>query len=617
MRCVTRSPDGRNALTVWLDAAGEIGFETTRDDATVVSAGRMGLVRSDASFVSRLESTGLGEPVRVDVPYTMAHGKRRQGALRAEQRVLTFREPEGARFDVVACAADDGVAFRYRFSADNPSTLQLLEETTSFGFAGDVRAWLQPMQSPGYAAPAYENLYLNGVPSDDPGSATTFNMPALFDTPAGWVLLAESDLDTSYVGCRLASDGSRYRIVFPAAGEGAGIGDVAPSHRMPWTMPWRVMILGDDPAAVASSDLVNALAHPARGDFSWVRPGRVSWSWWSEHDSPKSRARLRAYVDLAQQFGWEYTLVDANWNVHADGVMADLVRYAAERGVGVFLWYNSGGPHNTVTEEPRDRMHDPRSRRAEMDRLVEWGVAGLKVDFFHSDKQESIRLYSDILHDAAERRLMVNFHGSTVPRGWPRTWPHVMTMEGVAGAEQYGFRDDYPAAAPWHNTILPFTRNVVGPMDYTPVTFSDQRYPHVTTNAHELALSVVFESGLQHFADSDDSYRWSPEPVRAMLAAVPAAWDETVFLDGSPGDFVVVARRRGADWFVAAISGRDEPMRLLIPLGMLDHPAAARVISDGTSPHDYSWETHVVAPGDTHEAALASRGGFVMWLTPA
>lgn len=181
-------------------------------------------------------------------------------------------------------------------------------------------------------------------------------------------------------------------------------------------------------------------------------------------------------------------------------------------GVGVFLWYNSGGPNNRVTEEPRDRMFDRSVRQEEMAWLAEAGVSGIKVDFFHSDKQAGIKLYLDILADAAEAGLMVNFHGSTIPRGWERTWPNLMSMEGVRGAEQYDFRPTYPEEAPWHNTVLAFTRNVVGPMDYTPVTFSDAMYPHVTTNAHELALAVVFESSLQHFADSVESYRGGSRP---------------------------------------------------------------------------------------------------------
>jgi hypothetical protein len=295
----------------------------------------------------------------------------------------------------------------------------------------------------------------------------------------------------------------------------------------------------------------------------------VSWSWWSDNDSPGDLSKLRAYVDLAHEFGWEYSLVDANWTVHSEEEMRSLVRYAGDRNVRLFLWYNSGGPHNRVTEQPRDRMHEPGVRRAEMAKIAQWGVAGIKVDFFHSDKQAGIALYLDILADAADHRLMVNFHGCTIPRGWTRTWPHLMTMEGVRGAETYIFDGGFPAVAPRHNTVLPFTRNAIGPMDYTPVTFSDNRYPHRTTAGHELALSVVFESGLLHLADSAASYRSVPPAVAHVLARVPAAWDETRCPAGEPGSHVVVARRAGRDWYVAGINGRPEPVTVDLDLTAL------------------------------------------------
>jgi hypothetical protein len=339
---------------------------------------------------------------------------------------------------------------------------------------------------------------------------------------------------------------------------------------LPWTLLWRVIVVADRAGALIESQLVNHLAAPSRlADTSWIRPGRVSWSWWSENDSPRDLSRLRDYVDLAHEFGWEYSLVDANWQVHSDEEMQGLAKYAADRGVRLFLWYNSGGPHNHVSEQPRDRMHERGVRRAELEKIAGWGVAGIKVDFFHSDKADGIARYLDILADAFDFQIMVNFHGCTIPRGWTRTWPHLMTMEGVRGAETYIFDADFPAVAPRHNTILPFTRNAIGPMDYTPVTFSDNRYPHLTTAGHELALAVVFESGLLHLADSAESYRSVPPAVRHMLSRVPVAWDETRCLAGEPGSHVVIARRSGPDWWVAGINGLPSPTTVRLDLASL------------------------------------------------
>ena len=235
-----------------------------------------------------------------------------------------------------------------------------------------------------------------------------------------------------------------------------------------------------------------------------------------------------------------------------------------------------------------------------------WGVAGVKVDFFHSDKQDGIGRYLGILADAAEHRIMVNVHGCTIPRGWSRTWPHLMSMEGVRGAEAYLFDPGFPEAAAGHHTILPFTRNAVGPMDYTPVTFSDVTHPHLTTNAHELALAVVFESGLLHLADSAETYRSVPPAVADVLRRVPVVWDETRFLVAEPGRCVVVARRRGEDWWVAGINGLPEPRALELDLAPLGADRW-RLLSDGGDRDEIAVRDS--APVLRH--VLEPRGGFV------
>src|SRR3954447_17865336 len=267
------------------------------------------------------------------------------------------------------------------------------------------------------------------------------------------------------------------------------------------------------------------------------------------------------------------------------GTIQDVIAHAKAKNVGLLFWYNSGGPHNDVTEAPRDRMLTREVRRAEFAKLKAWGVKGVKVDFWHSDKQDRIAQYRAVLMDAIDYELMVNFHGSTIPRGWSREFPNLIGMEAVFGAEQYKFREGYAAKAPWHNTVLPFTRNVAGPMDFTPVTFSDAKYPHVTTNAHELALSVVFETPIQHFADSVESYRSQPREVKRFLSQVPTAWEETRVLSGEPGETLVIARRDRRAWYVAGINGADAPVSVTISAAFLgDGLWNAEAISDGPGP---------------------------------
>jgi alpha-glucosidase len=390
---------------------------------------------------------------------------------------------------------------------------------------------------------------------------------------------------------------------------------------LPWTLPWRVVIVGDRAGHILESDLVNNLAPASRvADTSWIKPGRAAWSWWSASDSPKHAEALNAFTDFAAEMGWEYALVDANWNFMQTGTIEDVIAHAKAKNVGLLFWYNSGGPHNDVTEAPRDRMHTREARRAEFARLQKWGVKGVKVDFWQSDKQDRIRQYREVLEDAADFHLLVNFHGCTIPRGWSREFPHLIGMEAVFGAEQYKFRESMAEHAASFNTVLPFTRNVIGPMDYTPVTFSDAKYPHRTTNAHELALSIVFETPIQHFADSAESYRSLPEPAKTFLSRVPTVWDDTLALSGEPGRSVVIARRTGNVWYVGGINGRADPQTVRVDLGFLKEGSwRATIVRDGDRDRAFASDVTTVSPADGPSVTMRPRGGFVMRLerTPA
>ncbi len=608
------SPDGTLALEVALDGDGRAGYRVLRDGAEVVARSPLGVVRTDTAFDRGLVLVTAGDEVVVTDRYTLVHGRRLVHDVAAGSRTVTFANPDGAVMDLELRAYDEGVGLRYRFPGPSDpegagAERTVVRELTGVTPAAPGRMWAQPTQEPTVYGPAYENLYADGVPIGTPSTGPAWDLPAVFESGGTWLLVSESGLDAGFHGSRLGAEpeGRTYTFAPPLEGEGDGVGDTTATSTLPWTLPWRFVVVAPDAGAMAAADLVTHLAEPSRlDDASWVRPGRVAWSWWSENDSPRDLDRQRAYVDLAADLGWEHCLVDANWDVNPDADVEALARYASDRGVGLWLWYNSGGPHNHVTEAPRDRMHEPGARRAEFAKLAQWGVAGVKVDFFHSDKQDGIARYLGILEDAAEHRVMVNFHGCTIPRGWSRTWPHLMTMEGVRGAETYLFNPDFPAVAARHNAILPFTRNAVGPMDYTPVTFADVTHPHLTTNAHELALAVVFESGLLHLADSAESYRSAPPPVVDVLRRVPVVWDETRFLVAEPGECVVVARRGGDDWWVAGINGGEQPRTLDVELGAM-RAGDWRVFGDGAGRD----EIGVRSSGPALTVALAPRGGFL------
>ena len=613
------SPDKRTAITLTRSGSGQLTWRATRGSKPVIAESPLGIRRTDQAFVENLTFVTVTDVAEIDERYTTVHGKRREHHVVGRERVVSFATANNARVDVILRAHDDGVAFRYRFpdfGGTGGERVTVTEELTGFRIAAGSTGWLQPQQEVHRYGPAYEEFYEEVKAGTRAPRRDGWAYPALFHAASGpWLLISESGFDGTYCGTHLAADspGGLYRVVFPDPKEGMGVGAVQPRSTIPWTLPWRVVVIGDSAGSILESDLVTDLSPATKlKDTSWIKPGRAAWSWWSESDSPKSAERLNAFTDLAAAMGWEYALVDANWNAMQTGTIADVVARAKEKNVGLLLWYNSGGPHNDVTEQPRDRMHTRDARRAEFARIRDWGIKGVKVDFWHSDKQDRYQQYRDILQDAAEFQLMVNFHGSTIPRGWEREFPHLVGMEAVLGAEQYKFREAFGTRAAAHNTVLPFTRNVIGVMDYTPVTFSDHKFKHTTTNAHELAQAVVFTTGIQHFADSVTSYEALPAEPKAFLRQVPAAWDDTRALSGEPNKAVIVARRAGTAWYVGGLNA-DAAQSARVPLSFL--PAGSfqmTLIRDGADDRTFDSSTRTVTGRDVIDVPMRARGGFVI-----
>jgi alpha-glucosidase len=632
------SPNRRVRATVALaDRAGTAGFppgprlyytvEVASGAAytTVLEASPLGIARADQSFIDDLELARAGSGVRVDETYAMLTGKRLRPRNFANQRVLTFVNPGGAHVELELRAYDAGFAFRYRFPELDPTPRTVRQELSGFHPPAGSRAWLLPYDLPGQYTPAYESYWRHDVAVGTASSTSAgWCMPALFRTPGGhYALVIDTNVNGSYAAMHLEPQAPHgvYRIAFPEPGEANGLGGTTPSSTLPWVTPWRVVMAGASPASIIESTLMTDLAEPtAIADTSWIEPGRASWSWWSSDPSPSSYRALAAFVDLARDMTWEYTLVDAGWDRMGNGgTYLDLVAYSASRKVGTLLWYNSGGPNNSVNDiQPRDRIYDRTKRRAEFQTISQAGVRGIKVDFFHGDGQQMMEYYMSILRDAAEFRLLANFHGATIQRGWQRTYPNLMTTESVRGAEMYKYDADYAADAARRNTILAFTRNAVGSMDFTPVTFTDAANPHLTTFGHELALSVVFESGIQHFADSVAGYAALSAGPRAFLMAVPVTWDDTRFVEGAPGEYVVLARRKGERWYLGGIGGDATARDLQLNLSFLGAGAfSAAVIGDGNDDHSFAESARSVTSGDSLAVALRPRGGFVATLARA
>jgi hypothetical protein len=614
----TLIPDG-DSLLYRVDRLAPDGTESV-----VLEPSPLGITRTSEDFTHGLTFVAASRASEVVDSYRMIVGKQRDIRHRARQRTFTFRSGSGAPMTITARAYEDGVAFRYGFPRGIAEQDSVSGEATGFHLPTDGQAWMQPYQRVSTWAPAYESDYRNGIPIGTPAPEDAgWALPMLFHTGDSWVLVTESALDRTSFGVHVEqrADGGLYRVRLPEEDETYGVAPRAAPISFPWTSPWRVIITGPTLGMIVESTLVTDLAPASKlTDVSWIRPGRVSWSWWSDMSSPRDYQRVFPFVDLARRMGWEYSLVDLGWQEMTNGgEISDLLEYAKSANVGIILWYNSGGHHNEVPDAgPKDLMVDPSLRMVELRRIRALGVRGIKVDFMQSDKQYVIALYEDILRDAATNRLFVDFHGSTIPRGWQRTYPNLLSMEAVRGSEQYG-DSLFQRNAATYNTIYPFTRNVIGSMDYTPMIFGDapNRLRNLTTNAHELALTVVFESGLQHFVSTPAMIDSQPDYVREFLRAVPTAWDETRFIDGYPGRQAVLARRRGTEWWVAGISADTGVTTVAVPLTFL---GAGRydvgLISDGEEQRSFANATTTLTIRDTITVELAPRGGFTAHLVP-
>lgn len=587
------SPDGNVTITVLnqkgTDGEGKaLSYYVTFQGKEVIQSSPLGLNREDQQFSEDLRFISEKEPLLIDQKYALKAGKQLECHDHAYEQVLTFKNEKGSQVQLILRAYNDGVAFCYRFPEKSDELHKIMDEKTGFQLATQGKAWIHPYDWNSRLKPSYEQYCKNEIPiGTDSPYKQGWAYPMLFNTNDSWVMITEAGMDGTYCATHIHSTKEGlYKVHFAEKEEVIIPDDPEPVSVLPWTTPWRVIIVGNELADIVSTTLVQNLNPPcAVADVSWIKPGRSSWSWWSNGGSVRDYKTQIAYVDFTAKMGWEYMLIDAGWQNMQGGTMEDVVRYANTKNVGVWLWYHSGAGMQKDTINLRNAMSVPEARRAEFKRIKELGVKGVKIDFFDTDKQAIVKLYKEILEDAAEHHILINFHGASLPRGLERTYPHLMTTEAIKGAEGFGRQDPCDRAA-WHNTTVPFTRNVVGSMDYTPVTFSDKVRQGVpaknkTTYAHQLALSVVFESGVQNFADKRESYESLPETPMNFMKNIPTAWDETKLIDGYPGDYVIMGRRKGNIWYIGGINGKEENRKLTVDLSFLPKGKTVRLITDG------------------------------------
>jgi alpha-glucosidase len=605
------SPDKK--LNVRILNQQKLSYAVTYNGKVVINDSPLGIQLDDQQFTEGLKFRDRKQ-TNIKETYRLLVGKRLDANNAANELTLEFENVNKKKIQVIFRAYNDGIAFRYHFADSDGSLHKVMLESSGFAIPKEAKAWIQPYDLNVRMKPCYETYYEDGIAPGSPSpNPAGWAFPVLYTVNNAWILLSEAGLDETYCAAHLEDKDSSgvYTIRFPEREEVTSDADPQPVSTLPWTTPWRLAIVGASPDALYQSTLVTDLNPPSKiKDTSWIKPGRASWSWWSKGSTTKEFNVQKEYVDFNAAMGWEYVLIDAGWPQMEGGKMEDLIAYATSKGVGIFLWYHSGMGREKDTISMSNLMAFPESRRTEMARIQRWGVKGIKVDFFDSDKQPVIKRYYDIMRDAAHHKLMVNFHGSTLPRGWERTYPHLVSMESVKGAEGYG-RQQFCDRAPVHNTILPFTRNVVGSMDYTPVTFTNKREAiRQTTFGHELALSIVFESGVSHFADQMNSYKALPDSPRKFLMNVPVVWDETRYLAGIPGKYVVLARRKGNQWYIGGINGQAIEQEAVFNLPLTNKKTSLEVITDGDQPGTFTTRS-ISTNGKNIKMKIAPKGGFV------
>ena len=555
---------------------------------------------------NKLSDLKFSQPVSDD--YVMPFGKKSHYTNQANEYFASLDE----NVKLILLVYDNGVAFRYLIRPQSQD-FQIPEETTAFRIAEGTKRWMQQW------CDSYEGFFpesttakvqpvpsFSGINKSAEGYNCRWGYPALLEPVDDvFVLLTESDIKAFNSASSLWNDeNAELYTVRPDQNDAAIEGD--------FYTPWRVAVIGQL-ADIVESTLVTDLAEPSKiEDTQWVEPGVVSWIYWAYNHGSNDYNIIKKYVDLAVSLKLTYMLIDAEWDEMKDGkTIEDAVKYAVDNGVKPLIWYSSSIGWVDGAPGPKFRLNKPEDREKEFTWLEKIGVAGVKIDFFSGDNQKNMSYCIDLLQSAANHHLTVNFHGATLPRGWQRTFPNLLSTEAVYGAEWYNNVPTFTNKAAAHNATLPFTRNVVGSMDYTPCAFSDSQNPHITTNAHELALTVLFESGLQHLADRPESLLAQPQEVQDFFGKLPAAWDEIKFVGGYPADYVVIARKRNNKWYVAGINGTDADKTISLDLSFVGN-GNFRLFEDGENA-EQPWKISDANGADLpKELTLKPRGGFVM-----
>ena len=618
------SPDGRLVVNVSCEG-GRLYYDATLNDQRMLKKSALGLKTSIGDFTRELSTVNC-KLSTVNSSYTMRGTKASSHAYKATKAVIDIENKDHQRFSIIFQVSDNDIAFRYaiprqKWQGKEPKRLRIKSELSSFNFPDGTTTFISPQIGPesGWeqTKPSYEEGYSADAPMDTPSQYNHgYIFPALFHLTMGtdptvsskanyrgsvpsvrsdaWALISETSVGSNYCGSHLSDyqPGVGYTIAYPDAGENNGYGSDFAAIPLPGETPWRTITLGTSLKPIVETTISYDLVEPLYEPSTDYKPGRYTWSWLIWQDKSINYDDQVKFIDLASDMGFEYCLVDNWWDTQIGrDRIEELSKYAQSKGVHLLLWYNSNGFWNDAPQGPRDCMSTAIAREREMRWMQSIGIKGIKVDFFGGDKQETMRLYEDILSDANRYGLQVVFHGCTVPRGWERMYPNFVASEAVLASENVFFNEGAAIKQPFDLTLHPFCRNATASMDWGGIIMNKRlspdnqsRHPRHTTDIFEMASGIIMQTSVQCVAIQPNNLDELPEFELDFLGGLPTTWEETHFIDGYPGRYVVLARKStDGKWYIAGLNALKEPLKLTLDLPMFTPGESLRYYVDEPS----------------------------------
>ena len=589
------SPDGKLVVTV-ADMDGRPSYSVSYDNVLFLKPSPLGIIANIGDFSSGMSLEKNVSTNKIDETYELASIKKSKVHYVANEAVFSFTQQGKTIYDVIFRISNNDVAFKYKIYPQGETlSCVVKQEVTGFVFPDGTTTFLCPQSKPmgGFArtSPSYETSYTADDVAGKNGWGEGYTFPCLFrNGDNGWVLVSETGVNGGYCASRLLGHkGGAYTIGFPQEGEANGNGTVSPGIALPGETPWRTITVGKTLAPIVETtvpfDVVKPL-YSAKGEYTY---GRGSWSWIIGMDGSTNYKEQLRYIDFSAAMGYQSVLVDALWDkqIGRDKI-EELAKYGKDKGVALYLWYNSNGYWNDAPQTPRGIMDNAIARRKEMKWMQSIGIRGIKVDFFGGDKQMTMQLYEDILSDANEYGLLVIFHGCTLPRGWERMYPNFASSEAVLASENLHFSQGSCDHEAFNATLHPFIRNTVGSMDfggsalnkYYNADNAPRGSRRVTSDVYALATAVLFQSPVQHFALAPNNLTDAPSWAIDFMKEVPTTWDEVRFIDGYPGKYIILARRHGDKWYIAGVNAQKETLKLKVNLPMFSNGEKVKLFSD-------------------------------------